>query len=185
MLQSILGSRQEAEPGIDNLEPGGASSSSLLPESVSSWWNNEDGEENESCFPSMTYQNRLYGFGICFLLGFVLSFLSSFSLMSGNLSSFAFMYTTGNFVALAGSSFLVGPTRQVKSMCEEHRWVSSTVYLSTLVLTLLAAMMGSSILLVFPLLLIQWCAGIWYCASYVPYARNAIQGFVNSVVGTF
>mmetsp|Transcript_12380 Transcript_12380/g.15354 ORF Transcript_12380/g.15354 Transcript_12380/m.15354 type:complete len:184 (+) Transcript_12380:166-717(+) len=182
MLQSLFGSQSE-EGGIEgvDVESEGISTSSLLPGSVSNWWSGND-DQNESCFPTMSYQQRLHGFGICFLLGFLMSFLSSFSLMSGNLKGFAFIYTTGNLIALAGSMFLVGPIRQIKSMCEKHRWIASTVYLGTLLLTLFFAMKGSSILIVMPFLLIQWSAGVWYCASYIPFARNAIQQCVNSLI---
>ncbi|CAH1767332.1 18650_t:CDS:2 [Entrophospora sp. SA101] len=43
---------------------------------------------------------RLYGFGICFALGFFISLVGTFALITGNLPGFAVLYTLGNVVSL-------------------------------------------------------------------------------------
>lgn len=140
-------------------------------------------EENQSLFPHLSYQTRFNGFLSCFIAGFVLSFFSSFTLMTGNLIRFAFVYTIGNLVGLLGTIFLIGPERQLKKMFDETRYISSSVYLAALTLTVVFALLGRGVFVVLPLVVIQWCAGIWYTASYVPYGRSAVKGFVNSVTG--
>ncbi len=62
-------------------------------------------EQNDSCFPSLTYKERITGFLICFILGMVIQFFSVGSLMGialGKISKFAFLYSLGNIVSLIG-----------------------------------------------------------------------------------
>lgn len=54
----------------------------------------------DGIFPSLTLKQRVYGFGACFGIGMLLSFMSTFSLWSGNLTQFAVIYSFGNAVAL-------------------------------------------------------------------------------------
>jgi hypothetical protein len=61
--------------------------------------------QNESIFPSLSLKERLIGFGICFVLGLLIQFLSMGSLVGlflGKTSKFAFLYTLGNLVSLLG-----------------------------------------------------------------------------------
>jgi len=62
-------------------------------------------ETNDSCFPSLTFKERLIGFGICVGLGFLIQFLSMGSLIGfflGKTSKFAFLYTLGNIISILG-----------------------------------------------------------------------------------
>ncbi len=61
--------------------------------------------QNDSLFPSLTLKERLTGFGICFVLGLLIQFLSMGSLVGffmGKTSKFAFLYTVGNLISLLG-----------------------------------------------------------------------------------
>lgn len=138
--------------------------------------NEENSSENEPFFPSLSYQTRFLGFVSCFLAGFLLSSFSTFTLMTGSIVRFCFIYTVGNLVALIGTFFLMGPDRQMKSMFDETRLVSSITYICSLILTIFFALRGSSVLVVFPLLVTQWSASVWYSASFVPYGRATILG---------
>lgn len=62
-------------------------------------------EQNESCFPSLSFKERIIGFLICFAVGLIIQFFSVGSLMGlafGKVSKFAFLYTLGNIVSLTG-----------------------------------------------------------------------------------
>lgn len=62
-------------------------------------------EENDSCFPSLSYRERITGFVVCFALGTLIQCFSFGSLMGivlGKISKFAFMYTLGNIISLLG-----------------------------------------------------------------------------------
>eukprot|EP00924_Labyrinthula_sp_SR-Ha-C_P001636 snap_masked-scaffold_18-processed-gene-4.21-mRNA-1 protein AED:0.06 eAED:0.06 QI:0/-1/0/1/-1/1/1/0/203 len=142
-------------------------------------------DDEDSWFPELSYSTRLTGFLACFSAGFLLSFFSSFNLMSGHLKGFAFVYTTGNIVALFGSTFLVGPKRQYESLFDETRRESTAAYFLFLFLTIFTALKSFSVLIVMPLLLAQWCAGIWYTASFIPYGREAVKKFISSIISCF
>ncbi len=50
--------------------------------------------------PSLSLKHRFMGFGICFCIGMILSFLSTISLSTGNITQFAVIYSFGNIVAM-------------------------------------------------------------------------------------
>jgi hypothetical protein len=63
------------------------------------------------------------------------------------------------------------------------RKYATVAYLGSLTLTLLVvvvvpAFWGRALLLIV-LLLVQYVAITWYCLSYIPYAREAIQAYLN------
>lgn len=62
-------------------------------------------EQNDSCFPTLSYRERITGFLICFALGLVIQFFSVGSLMGlalGKISKFALLYSLGNIISLIG-----------------------------------------------------------------------------------
>ncbi|KAF9203373.1 hypothetical protein BGZ59_001676, partial [Podila verticillata] len=67
-----------------------------------------------SCF-TLNRTQRLYGFGICFVVGFLISILSTLALISGQLTTFAVFFTLGNIISLFSTSFLIGPGKQIKT----------------------------------------------------------------------
>ena len=69
----------------------------------------------DSVCPSMSFKQRCYGFGICFVLGILLSFGSIIyfrKLLAGQPAPFAINYTLGNLIARP-TGFLVGPKTQL------------------------------------------------------------------------
>ena len=132
------------------------------------------------------------GFGICFSLGYLITF-TSFSffidLIEGNPIPFVMIYTIGNILSLLSSMFLCGPKRQFKNMFDEKRRITSIVYLSCLTTTIIIIFVpfgpyGSvKLIILVVLLLIQFCASIWYTLSYIPYGRRAFTRFAKGLVG--
>lgn len=53
----------------------------------------------KGCLPSLSYQTRVIGFGVCFGVGFLLSMLSTMYLLSFNAINFAVLYTLGNILS--------------------------------------------------------------------------------------
>jgi len=131
------------------------------------------------CIPSFTWTQRLYGFVGCFFCGGLMSILSSVSLVRGKLSTFASLYTLGNFISIVSTGFLHGPRRQCTSMFHKTRVVATCVYLFCMVSTLIVvgipskkrAKTGVCISLV----LLQFMALTWYCLSYIPFARQVVK----------
>ena len=78
-----------------------------------------DEDENESCFPNLSWKERILGFTLCFLLGpsftsllflfqilgiliEIVSFGSIFGILVGSPGKFAFTYTLANLILLIG-----------------------------------------------------------------------------------
>ena len=97
-----------------------------------------------------------------------------------NPGGFAMTYTVGNVLALGSTTFLVGPRRQIRYMFDRTRIVATLVYLACIGGTLAAGLTEQSTFLIIALLVIQFLALVWYTASYIPYARQAIQNCLCS-----
>lgn len=88
---------------------------------------------------SLTRMQRFYGFGICISLGFIISFCSTWFIISGEITAFAVLYTIGNIISIIGTGFLTGFLRQFKLMFDPTRLTATVVFIATLILTLIFA----------------------------------------------
>jgi hypothetical protein len=133
--------------------------------------------EQESAFASMftlSKTQRLYGFGICVAAGFICSILGSIMLFFLQIASFAAFYTIGSILSLMGTGFLVGPVRQLKQMFDPTRRIATSVFLIAMILTIVCAFIPILAGLALIMVIVQYCAFVWYCASYIPYGRTII-----------
>ncbi|KAF0742514.1 hypothetical protein Ae201684_002607 [Aphanomyces euteiches] len=90
---------------------------------------------------SLTKTQRLYGFIICFCLGYFINLLATVALLGGsrNGAKFGIIYSVGSVVSLCGSGFLAGPMEQIKSMAKPVRRVASAIFLVSIILVLVVA----------------------------------------------
>lgn len=138
-------------------------------------------EPNDLC-PTLTFQQRMYGFAGCLTLGVLFAFMSWVSFIKMNMVMFAMMVTMSNVVSIGGSFFLAGPRKQLQRMFEETRLIATIVYLVSMVLTVLVAVTLKIAGLVILCCIVQYGAMIWYGLSYIPFARNAVKGCLKGVV---
>jgi hypothetical protein len=73
-------------------------------------------------------------------------------------------------------------------MFDEKRRVTSTVYLSCLVATLVVVFVplpgrGIKLITLMLLMMTQFCASCWYTLSYIPYGRRTALRFMKRAVG--
>jgi len=129
-------------------------------------------EVNQMC--KLSYTQRITGFLCCFLLGWIITFLSLLSIptIADHPEKFAVLYTFGNVLAIASTLFLFGPVAQCKSMFQANRWIATCVYLFAMGLTLYCAFAVQKVWPVLLCMLFQVAAMIWYALSYIPFARN-------------
>ncbi len=73
-------------------------------------------DEACECFPSLTYKQRVIGFIVCLLLGWVVSLIGSITFWSGNIPLFAVLYVIGSFISLSATAFLIGPLSHCKKV---------------------------------------------------------------------
>lgn len=98
-------------------------------------------------------------------------------------SGFAIMTSLGAILSITGTCFLMGPISQVRSMFHKNRWLSSSLYIFFIVMSIVAGMVcqlfikGSLGLWLqnAPLAIFcvvgEYLAMTWYSLSYIPYAR--------------
>ena len=144
--------------------------------------------------PTCSYQTRIYGCLICFGFGFLVSIGSTvrlITLLKGNPTPFAVMYTSGNIISICATMFLYGPWTQAKRMFAPERFAATCIYFSFMALTLALAFYPGNIplrvLLITISIVCQFCALLWYTLSYIPYGRDltlsCMKGVCPSYVG--
>ena len=95
--------------------------------------------------------------------------MATFAVMGGSRhgAKFGVLYSAGNIIALCGSGFLVGPSRQIKLMFKPVRRIAAFIYLSMIFVVLIVAITAPHLgFLILCLALIQFAAGVWYAARY-------------------
>jgi len=141
-------------------------------------------EQLDDCF-SLSMKNRLIGFAVCAGIGLAISIISCFfipALVTGNPAPFAILYTFGNIFMMSSTIFLVGPWRQLKNMLAPTRLIATIIYFAAMIMTLVAAFVVKSALLVIIFLIIQAGALTWYTLSYVPGARFVVKKCLGGLV---
>lgn len=153
-------------------------------------------EENQSLLQqlqeasTLNRTQRMLGFGVCFLMGMLLSMLSPYFILRP--VKLATSLTLGNALSIGSMMFLMGPAKQCQSMMDSKRRTATLIYMGSLVLTLLAAFLVKSRLLCLVCIVVQYSALLWYSLSYIPYGQSMLlrvlpfgtnQGFFSSSAG--
>lgn len=100
----------------------------------------------EAC-PEMTVKQRLMAVVACCALGYCIEAFSTLTLLSGkrSFSTFATMYVFGNVLAILATCFWVGPKRMCSRMWKPTRRIATSVYLSTLILVFVLALLHTPV----------------------------------------
>ncbi|KAI9259482.1 Got1/Sft2-like family-domain-containing protein [Phascolomyces articulosus] len=133
-------------------------------------------------FCGLDRMQRLYAFGACFVVGMVISILSTLFLLTANVPGFAILYSIGNLVSIISLTFIIGIPKLLKTMFAPVRFWATTIYLTLLALTLALSIWLKSFPLSIVLVIVQFCALVWYAASYIPYGRELIRRFFGSCI---
>ncbi|XP_068586051.1 vesicle transport protein SFT2B-like [Cebidichthys violaceus] len=133
---------------------------------------------------ALSWGTRMKGFIVCFVLGIVCSVLGSCMLWipGVGLAVFAVLYSVGNISALASTMFLIGPCRQLKTMCAKERALATVIMMVCLVLTLCAAFWWKNNGLALLFCVLQFLAFAWYGLSYIPFARDGVMKLCSMCV---
>lgn len=124
---------------------------------------------------TLSWKERLIGFGVCVAIGIACSILGVVFCFFGNYTGFAIWYTLGSLTSLASTLFLRGPLAQLKSMFKGTRIIATVVLIISLALTLMAALWWNNGMLALIFCLVQFVAFAWYSLSYIPFARDAVK----------
>jgi len=131
----------------------------------------------------LSWDTRLKGCGICALIAILLGFGSVIVYFLGdNLSGFAILYTFAVIFGIGATLFLMGPLNQLKKMFDPTRLIATIVFIASLVMTLISALVIKIGVLVLLFVIVQFLALIWYTISYIPFARDAIKSCCRGVM---
>ncbi|KDR18913.1 vesicle transport protein SFT2B [Zootermopsis nevadensis] len=132
---------------------------------------------------TLSWETRIKGFIICFVIGILCSILGSlFLFMPTGMAVFAVFYTLGNIITILSTCFLMGPVNQLKKMFAPTRVIATIIVIVMFGLTLFAAVGLHKAGLALVFVIIQSLAMTWYSLSYIPYARDAVKKTVSACV---
>ncbi|DBB12108.1 TPA: hypothetical protein ACH3X3_006219 [Trebouxia sp. C0006] len=95
---------------------------------------------------------------------------------------FAILYTLANLLFIGSTMFLMGPLAQFKKMFEKGRIIATCLYFGAMFITLWMAIKLHSFPGTILALLVQMGALIWYCMSYIPFARAMATKMFSSFI---
>ena len=128
----------------------------------------------EMC-PTMTFKQRLIALICCCVLGYILEICGTLTLIGGptarNIRKFSVLYVCGNLIAIMATAFWVGPKLMCKKMWNSTRRGATAMYLVSLVLVLVLALLHVAVGVVLLMLAVELFCAVWYSASYVPKGR--------------
>ncbi|KAG2446533.1 hypothetical protein HYH02_008520 [Chlamydomonas schloesseri] len=127
---------------------------------------------------TLSWKNRLIGFGCCFGFGILLTLVSIPMLWTMQLTKFAVIYSVGSVVSVISTMFLMGPVKQCQRMMEEQRILATIVYIGSIAGTLAIAFTTHNPALCIIMLLIQILALLWYCITWIPGGQAALKSMI-------
>ncbi|KAB2055131.1 hypothetical protein ES319_A11G015000v1 [Gossypium barbadense] len=72
-------------------------------------------------------------------------------------------------------AFLMGPEQQLRMMFDSVRVYATVIYIGFVILALICALWIQSKILTLLAIICEICALIWYCLSYIPFARRIVS----------
>ncbi|KAL7146164.1 hypothetical protein ABFS83_06G022700 [Erythranthe nasuta] len=122
---------------------------------------------------SLSPVQRVYAFAACSLSGLVCMFLSLIVFASP--IKFALLFTFGNVLAVGSTAFLIGHGQQLRMMFDTVRVYATSIYLGSVLVALVCALLIHSKILTIIAIICEICALFWYSLSYIPFARRMVS----------
>lgn len=131
-------------------------------------------------FQGMSWTTRIQGFVLFTVLGMFSSLMGWIALSAGYLWKYSVLSTLGQMMSICSTILLMGPQKQLANMFDEKRRDATMVYLSSMVLTTVVAVVTHSALLCVMCGIVQYAALAWYSLSYIPYGREMAMSCFGS-----
>lgn len=131
----------------------------------------------------LSFKQRLYGFIICCVIGFIFSLIGVLMLFGMNFSGFGICYSLGNIITIISTFFIFGLIKQIKSMFKSlHKACASIIFILSIIMTIISAVVLNNVGLCIIFLIIQIGAFIWYSILSIPGGQTLCCACVNSFV---
>lgn len=131
-------------------------------------------EEREQLIPGLTISQRIQGFALFFSIALFSSFLSWIALGMGSMWKFTFLSSFGTMLSLLSTFMLMGPSSQLQYMMDNERRTASLMYIGSVLLSFMIAILYQSTFLCLISTLLQYSCLGWYSLSYIPYGREMV-----------
>ncbi|CAI5439501.1 unnamed protein product [Caenorhabditis angaria] len=131
--------------------------------------------QQPSLTTGMSWELRVQSFAGLFILSIIASFCGSYLLLLTKITGFCIMTSISAILSLSSTCCLMGPVGQIKKMFDKSRWISSSLYILMIILTLISGLFLENAVLAIICTAGQYIAMAWYSLSYIPYAREAIS----------
>lgn len=134
-------------------------------------------KEEDSVCGKMTLKERVIGFLVCSITGFLISWVLTFVfILSGfNVTTYALIFAFCQVLNIAASCFLSTPKGHLKAMKKKHRIIPSVVYITMIILTVVIAVATNVKALVLLCVIILTIAYYWYTISFIPYGNKILK----------
>jgi len=127
--------------------------------------------------PSLTKKQRILGFMTSLILGMICFGLavSLLPMLMINPRKFSLLFSLGSAFTLSSFSFLWGPYNHLVHLLSRERLPFTSIYLSSLILTLYFAMGLQSAILTPIAACAQVVALVWFVVSYIPGGQTGLR----------
>jgi len=127
--------------------------------------------------PSLTKKQRIIGFMTSLVLGMICFGLavSFLPMLLINPRKFSLLFSLGSAFTLSSFSFLWGPYNHLVHLLSRERLPFTSIYLSSLILTLYFAMGLQSAILTPIAACAQVVALVWFVVSYIPGGQTGLR----------
>ncbi|KAH3765292.1 vesicle transport protein SFT2B [Pelomyxa schiedti] len=129
----------------------------------------------------LSLKTRILGFAITVGIGVVMLIIG-FCVFVISPTTFVILYTLSNISFIASTLFIVGPVRQLKNMFNVHRIIATSVFLISIILTIVVVVMDWSFILALICAIIQMGALFWYVITYIPGAQNCLKNAISGAI---
>ncbi|CAA0824675.1 Got1/Sft2-like vescicle transport protein family [Striga hermonthica] len=130
-------------------------------------------EDSQSLCSLSPAQQRIYGFAALLLAGLVFMLLSL--VVFAKPIKFALLFTFGNVLAVGSTALLIGTRQQLRMMFDADRVYATAVYVGSVIVALVCALLIHSKILTVVAIICEICALFWYSLSYIPFARRMLD----------
>ncbi|CAN0901838.1 Vesicle transport protein SFT2B [Linum grandiflorum] len=139
-------------------------------------------EEDSDGFSSLSTTQRMYAFAACLVAGLACMFMSLVVFVKP--IKFALLFTFGNILAVGSTAFLIGTGQQLTMMFDSTRLYATSIYLGSVVVSLICALLIHNKVLTLLAIICEVCALIWYSLSYIPFARTMVSNLMVRLCDT-
>lgn len=170
----------------DYVKTGANSLYSKLPTSVQELGSSSAVQEEPSWF-QLSRLEKMIGFACCLgasVLCFVLCFFM-FPVLALRPRKFALLWTGGSVLFVLSFGVLQGPTTYIRHLLSRDRILFTTIFFSSILLTLYSAVVLKSVIATVISSVIEILAVLYYSVSYFPFGATTLTFFTSYVVGYF